>query len=309
MATDKIFTNWDKTHSDLWSHLPIRLEHEMHKSPAFSMNDLARLIEGYPRKYYNIMQTGPNRVWKEGDIGTLSGSEVISAIAAGELWLNLREVGSIDRRYNELVDRMFKEIATEIPSFQIPEYHQEGILISSPRAQVHYHADLPWQILVQIAGRKRVFIYPNTAPFITQQHLEDITLFNKEVDLPYRSWYDRHAQVFDLEPGQMLNWPLNTPHRVENLDSFCVSMTISYEDDKVRRAHAVNFSNGMLRHRFGYQPRSQNLHGPSYFAKRVMRKFLINGSWIRRERNARSPIEFTLDETQRGNGGDQTRAA
>ena len=36
MTTGKIFTKWDETHSDLWSHQPIRLEHEMHKSAAFS---------------------------------------------------------------------------------------------------------------------------------------------------------------------------------------------------------------------------------------------------------------------------------
>jgi hypothetical protein len=46
MTTGKIFTKWDET--ELWSHAPIRLEHEMHKSPAFSMDDLARLIENYP---------------------------------------------------------------------------------------------------------------------------------------------------------------------------------------------------------------------------------------------------------------------
>ena len=312
MTTEKIFGKWNETHSELWSHQPIRLEHELHNSPAFSMNDLAELIKGYPRQHYNIVQTGAlgsNRVWREGDIGDLSGSEVIAAISAGELWLNLREVGSVDSRYSELVDRMFEEIASKIPSFEIPKFHQEGILISSPRAQVHYHADLPWQILVQIAGRKRVYIYPNTAPFVTQRHLEDITLFNKEVDLPYKDWYDNHAQAFDIEPGQMLSWPLNTPHRVENLDTFCVSMTISYEDDEVRRSQVVNFANGMLRHRFGYQPKSRNLHGPSYFAKRVMRKFLREGSWIRRERSARSPIEFRLDTTRPGNTDDQTRAA
>ncbi len=49
MTTSKIFSHWDETHSQLWNRQPIRLEHEMHKSPAFSMDDLARLIEGYPR--------------------------------------------------------------------------------------------------------------------------------------------------------------------------------------------------------------------------------------------------------------------
>jgi hypothetical protein len=110
---------------------------------------------------------GSGRVWREGDLGNLSGREVIDAISRGELWLNLREVGSVDSRYRELVDRIFEEVAAKVPGFKVPERHQAGILISSPRAQVYYHADLPSQALVQIAGRKRVYVYPNTAPFIT----------------------------------------------------------------------------------------------------------------------------------------------
>ena len=75
MTTGQIFTKWDETHSELWSHQPIRLEHEMHKSPAFSMDDLAKLIESYPREHYSLVQTGAkgsSRVWREGDIGNLS---------------------------------------------------------------------------------------------------------------------------------------------------------------------------------------------------------------------------------------------
>ena len=151
---------------------------------------------------------------------------------------------------------MFEEIAAKVPDFEVPN-HQAGILISSPDAQVYYHADLPGQGLIQIAGRKRVYVYPNTAPFITPQHLEDIALFDVEVDMPYAPWYDGHAQVFDLEPGQMLNWPLNAPHRVENLGTVNISMTVSYGNDEIRRAQIVNLANGLLRHRFGYTPKSQ----------------------------------------------------
>jgi hypothetical protein len=204
---------------------------------------------------------------------------------------------------------MFEEVAARVPGFEVPEFHQAGILISSPRAEVYYHADLPWQALVQISGRKRVYVYPNTAPFITPRHLEDITLFNVEVDLPYQDWYDNHAKVLDIGPGQMLNWPLNAPHRVENLDTFSVSMTISYTDDENRRSEVVNFANGMLRHRFGYQPKSRNLRGPSYFAKRVMRKLLHNSSWIKRERSMRAPIDFRLDAAQPGEIVDASKAA
>jgi hypothetical protein len=312
MTTGKIFTKWDQTHSDLWSHQPIRLEHEMHKSAAFSMDDLARLIESYPRGQYSLVKTGArgsSRVWREGDIGNLSGREVIEAISRGGLWLNMRDVGAVDSRYRKLVDRMFEEVAAKVPGFEIPKAHQESILISSPDAQVYYHADLPGQSLIQIAGRKRVYVYPNTAPFIRPEHLEDIALFNVEVDLPYKEWYEDYAKVLDIGPGQMLGWPMNAPHRVENLDTFSVSMTISYTNDEIRRSEILNLANGMLRHRFGYTPKSRSLRGPSFFAKAVIQKLLRDGRWIKRERSIRRPIDFRLDRAQPGKIVDLPKAA
>jgi hypothetical protein len=311
MTTGKIFTKWDDTHSELWSHQPIRLEHAMHKQPAFSMHELAKLIENYPREHYSLVKTGAkgsSRVWREGEIGKLSGLEVIEAISRGGLWLNLRNVTSVDRRLREMVDRMFAEIGAKVPGFDAPT-HQAGILISSPDAQVYYHADLPGQGLIQIAGRKRVYIYPNTPPFIRPEHLEDIALFDVEVDIPYASWYDQHAQVIDLEPGQMLNWPLNAPHRVENLGVVNISMTVSYVNDEIRRAQILHLANGMLRHRFGYTPKSRSLRGPSFFAKQVMQKLLRDGKWVKRERSVRRPIDFRLDETELGKIVDLPKAA
>ena len=235
--------------------------------------------------------------------------EVIEAISRGGLWLNMRDVGMVDSRYRKLVDQMFEEICARVPGFEMPEGHQESILISSPDAQVYYHADLPGQSLVQIAGRKRVYVYPNTAPFITSRHLEDIALFNVEVDLPYKDWYDDHAKVLDIGPGQMLGWQMNAPHRVENLDTFSVSMTISYTNDEIKRHEVVNLANGLMRHRFGYTPKTRNLRGPSYFAKRLMQKLLRDGKWVKRERNVRRPIDFRLDTARPGEIIDLPKAA
>ena len=92
----------------MWNHQPIRLEHSMHNSPAFSMDAIARLIESYPREHYSLVKTGAkgsSRVWREGEIGNLSGRQVIDAISRGGLWLNMRNVGAIDSRYRQLVDK------------------------------------------------------------------------------------------------------------------------------------------------------------------------------------------------------------
>ena len=311
MPKGKVFTTWDDTHSALWGHRPIKLVTDLHRAPLFSTETLATLIERYPREQYSLVQTGARgarRVWREGEIGDLSGRQVMDAIAGGGLWLNMREVGAVDSRYHALIDDMFDEISARVPGFEASG-HQEGILISSSDAQVYYHADLPGQGLIQIAGRKRVYVYPNTPPFITPQHLEDIALYNVEVDMPYESWYDQHAQVFEIGPGEMLNWQLNAPHRVENLDTFSVSMTVSYTNDSIRRAEIVNLANGLLRHRFGYTPRTRNLRGPSFFAKAVLQKLYRDSGWVRRQRNARRPIEFRLDTASPGEIIDLPKAA
>ena len=311
MSKTNVFTDWDDTHSLLWEQQPIRLAHELHKSPLFSMDRLAELIERYPREHYSLVQTGAKdarRLWREGEIGNLSGRQVIDVIAGGGLWLNLRNVSGVDSAYKTMLDGMFEEIAAKVPGFQAPK-HQSGILISSPDAQVYYHADLPGQGLIQIAGRKRVYLYPASAPFIKPEHLEDIALFDVEVDMPYADWYDAHAKVFELEPGQMLNWPLNAPHRVENLGSVNISMTVSYVNDEIRRAQIVNLANGLLRHRFGYTPKSRSRRGPSYFAKAVMQKLMRDSGWVKRERSARRPIDFRLDAAQPGKIVDLPKAA
>lgn len=302
MATGRIFTNWDGNQVRLWGRQPIRLDHALHRQPAFSMDDLARLIEHYPREHYSLVKTGANgsnRVRREGEIGRLRGHQVIEAISRGGLWLNLRNVTLVDRRYREMIEQMFGEIAARVPRFDTPT-HQAGILISSPDAQLHYRAELLGRNLVQIAGRQRVYIYPNSAPFIWPEHLENIALFGAETQIPYESWYDWHARVVDLEPGQMLNWPLNAPYRVDNLDAVNVSMTISYVNEDIRRTQILHLANGMLRHRFGYRPRSRSIRGTSFFIKQAMQRLLRDGKGMKCEQAVRRPIDFRLDESHLG---------
>ena len=284
----------------LWGHQPLRLGHGLHTHALFTRAALARLIETYPREHYALISMGgaaESRAWREGDLGGAPGELVLDAIAAGRLWLNLRNVSGVFAEYGALLDDIFAELKGVLPEFA-PRSWQSGILISSPTAQVYYHADLPGQLLWQIAGKKRVFLYPNTPPFITQRDLEDIALFDVEVDLPYAPWYDEHAKVFDLTPGQMLSWPLNAPHRVENLDSVNVSMTVSFSSRETRRREILHLANGLLRHRFGIEPKSTRIEGMGFLAKAVLQKLLRDSNWVKQQRAARRKVEFQLDATK-----------
>ena len=98
----------------------------------------------------------------------------------------------------------------------------------------------------------------------------------------------------------MVYWPTNAPHRVENQDCLNISLTIDFLTEPIRRAQIVALANGLLRHRFGWQPRSRSIQGPSYWTKVVLQKALRNGSWIRQARLARRAVEFRLDRTAPG---------
>lgn len=294
---DEIITHWSGREAELWPSQPLHLSHALNRHPLFSFEALAELIDRYPREHYSLIHMGAaegKREWREGDIGGVSGAKVIEAIANGRMWLNLRNVSGVACEHRALLDRLFAELSDKMPGFHAPK-RQSGILISSPAAQVYYHCDLPGQILYQMHGTKRVYVYPAHAPFVTHEHLENIALYDLEVDMPHERWYDEHAEIFELKPGRFLSWPLNAPHRVENVEGINVSMTVSYTSPAIRRGEVVSLANGLLRHRFGIAPRSRSLEGPSYWGKAALQKVLRDSKWVKRERGARRSVEFRLD--------------
>lgn len=292
----QIFTDWQEKHARLWGRHPIRLSHSLHESELFSRDALIDLVARYPREHYSVihMGAGDERYWKEGEFGARDGAAMFEAIEAGRLWLNLRCADTVDAAYRSLLDQMFTEIAAHTGRSDFP-MASLGILVSSPDAQVYYHSDLPNQSLWQIAGRKRVWVYPNTEPFLSDQDLERIAIFEKEVDLAYEPWYDEHAVSFDLEPGQMLHWPLNAPHRVQNLGCLNVSVTTEYWAADARLAHQVNMANGTLRHGLGFSPTNRATSGPGFWARRALNAVVSRTGWLEKVRTANKPIEFTAD--------------
>jgi hypothetical protein len=300
--SEAIFTSWNSTHEKLWGNQPVRLQHRLHTSPLFSDATLAELIEHYPRKHYSVVQVGERsgrRVWREGEIGGLSGAQVMETIAAGRLWLNLRNVQKVDNRYAELLEQILDEIRARVGLPAILS-RDAGILISSPNAQVYYHSDLSGQSLWQIRGKKRVYLYPPVPPFLSSEQVEKIILSGVEVDMEYASWYDEHAAVFDIEPGEMLNWPLYAPHRVDNHDCLNVSLTTEYWTEPIRRTLMMNFGNALLRQKLGITPRSHAIHGPGFWCKAALQAGVKRSGLLGRRGVHSRPVEFRLDPAGAG---------
>lgn len=300
---EPIFTNWTPELSAAWANKPLKASHRLHEHPLFSFDALADLINRYPREQYALVQMGPQgsprRTWREGDIGGLPGHKVIEAIKQGRMWLNLRNVAHVDTRYRDLLDQAFEEVDRNVGGYKTFN-RTSGILISSPNAQVYYHSDLPGQSLWQMHGRKRVFVYPAEPPFLTEEQLENIALYEVEVDMRYEPSYDQHAQVFEIGGGDMLHWQLNAPHRVENLDCLNVSMTTEYWTEDIRRSQMINMANGLLRSKAGLTPKSRATNGAGFWAKAVLQAGIKRSGLLKKERKARRPVEFKLDPEHLG---------
>jgi hypothetical protein len=293
-----VFHPWAADVSTGWNNQAMRLQHHLHEHPALQLDALCALIEHYPRSDYALVHTsrhGDGRArWREGDLNGTPGRVAIDAIAQGSLWLNLRQAHLHGTAYAQLLQQAYDEIAARVPGFSAGALKM-GILISSPRAQVHYHCDLPGQLLWQIHGRKRVWVYPAAAPCLQPEWLEDIAYTGFEFSLAYDPAFDRMALVFDLEPGQMLTWPLNAPHRVENADCLNVSVTTEHWTPENRRAQKVYLANAVLRHRLGLRPGGRALSGPGYWAKAALQAAWRRSPWAGATQRALRPVEFRLD--------------
>ncbi len=296
MAQD-IFTNWTQDHSQGWGHKPVLAQHSLHESPLFTREALSALIDTYPVEHFALVHVSHSgdskRVWREGELGGLSGAEVIDWIEAGKLWLNLRRAPEVDARYGTLLNAIFDELEIRVPNLTTFS-RSIGILISSPNASVPYHCDMPGQSLWQIMGSKRLYLYPNEERYLPQAELERIALYGIEVDMTYDPAFDREALVVDLMPGQMMSWPLNAPHRVENHGCLNVSVTTEYWTNDIRREQQVTMGNAVLRNVFGVQPRSRSITGPSFAAKAALQAAYRRSPWLKQARRARRPIDFRL---------------
>ena len=293
-----IITEWQPHHAELFGAFILHLQHRLHQSPLFADAALAELIERTPPEhcYVNTMDKRSHnpRSRREGAIAGLSGDAALAAVRNGNIWINIHKPDRTMPAYATLLGDIFAEFEGRVPGLKT--YKQSmTLLISSPKVQVYYHCDVPGQMLWQMRGAKRVYVYPNAAPFLTQPAMEKIVLGEAhETVMPYEPWFDDYAEAIDLEAGGMLHWPLNCPHRVVNHDCLNVSMTTEHWTDALRNVYAVNYANGVLRRTFGSRQLARHTSGPSFWAKAGLTAAMkISGAQTRRQR--RRTIDFAVD--------------
>lgn len=293
-----IFTDWTAKTSEAFGTGVLNLGHTLADTGLFTDDALADLIDRTPRQDYHVSTMDPGshdpRSRREGVIDGLDGRQVLDAVRNGHIWLNLRNPGAHASGYGDLLEAIYDELEDRVGDLKTFKQSMT-ILVSSPNVHAGYHCDIPGQTLWQVRGRKRVWVYPADERFLPKANLERILLGEAhEVSLGFHPSFDNHADVIDLEPGRMLTWPHNAPHRVVNHDCLNVSVTTEHWTPALRRAYAVNYANGILRSRFGFHALSTSTSGPAFLPKLALAAaYKLGGFQNRRHHKFR--IDFRVD--------------
>ena len=230
--------------------------HKLHENELFSDDGLIALIDRYPFDKLEVFTMGYDPKgwgeWRLGRRGTLDGRALLEAVKLGRIWLNLRKCNHYDSEIDKLCQALFAEMdgQTGVKTMK----HDFGLLISSPKAHVFYHLDMPLVMLCQLRGVKTVYLYPPHAPCVNDIELESIALREHDEQLKLDPSWDEMAFVHDLKPGEMLSWIQNAPHRIVNHDCVNVSASIEFMTPaSIWRANLL-YANGCLRRYFGLKP-------------------------------------------------------
>ncbi|WBQ09581.1 cupin-like domain-containing protein [Hyphomonadaceae bacterium ML37] len=272
--TEPVLIDWNEDKRAEFRNGVMTARHRLHMAPEFTDLALAALLERHPRELTDICTMGDDPAdresWRAGSACNMSGMQLIEAVREGKLWINLREAMNQDPVYKPIFDALFAQLKRLNPDYR-PISAYGGILISSPKAQVFYHADVSETLLLHVKGKKRFRIYPPRAPWLSDQSMEQILHKTQTEDIPFDRAWDADAAMIDLTPGSFVSWPLHAPHRVENLEGLNVSVTCEVVTRQSMMKNAVLHANGALR-RMGLNPRSSSPHGVQAVAKLAFSK-------------------------------------
>ena len=231
---------------------------------------LAEILDRYPAELcdinlYDYDDAGQVSL-RTGARGGLSGDQLLAAIQAGRLWVNLRqaEAGCPDLWRAAMGE--FARIQAAYPGMKAVT-NAGQLIISSPVAKVPYHFDAAGVVLFHLRGRKRLFIYPGDETHLPERAMEQVVARQTTEELPYSLAFEADAQVMDLEPGEALTWPLYAPHRVENLDRFCVSLSMDFQTWPTRFRNGAIYTNAVIRSRGGRPRFTDGMSTPELAAR------------------------------------------
>lgn len=178
----------------------------------------------------------------------------LSDIEHAAAWTSLLNVQS-DPQYRAVVDEVLDSIRPQVEAVDPGMCYRAGwIFLTSPRAVTPFHMDKEHNFILQVQGRKRIYVWDHRDTQVVSEHARDRfhRTHSREL-LQWREEYRERAQVFELEPGMGAYMPSTSPHMVENGDGPSITMSFTYYTRSTRRDALLHRTHDMLRGR-GWVP-------------------------------------------------------
>ncbi len=275
-------------------------QHRLAETGLFTDERLIEIFDTHPAEHLSVNTMGSDAdhfEWREGDRNGVSGEVLLELLKTGHLWVNCRKMLDCQPAYAKVFHAVYDELERGNPAFKA-EDRTANLLISSPTALVHYHVDLPVNMLWHLRGTKRVWVYPHfDYRFVAQQVIEKVCSGEYSEDVPYDAAFDNYALVYDVQPGQLLTWPQHAPHRVTNLEGLNVSLSTEHKNPRARRRINVHLANQFLRRNVGWGYQATNVDGPVAHLKQALARTVRIGQKIfaKPEVPYTYPISFKVD--------------
>lgn len=244
--------DWDAF--DPWTIVPVR--HRLMQHPLLQMDALVELgrrldQRGSVRTHSDDATAGtpfnaaprlhPNRA---GAVATLAG------IAEAKAWMSLLNIQT-DPLYRTLVDEVLDGLAPGIARRDPGMCYRAGwIFVSSPRAVTPFHFDTEHGFILQVRGRKTLYVWdPHDTVAASDQARDLFHATHRRDLLRWDESLRARARVFHLEPGDGAYMPSTSPHLVENGDEPSITISLTFYTDSTRRKATLHRVHQRLRER------------------------------------------------------------
>jgi hypothetical protein len=234
---------------------PFLVHHQLANHPLFAIPRLLDLAKSLPESCVEYNEGNiPTNMGNQASPRTgLSTEETIRRIQEVHSWMVLKYVEQ-DRDYRRLLDACLDQIR-ELSEPILPGMcKREGfIFLTSPHSVTPFHVDPEHNFLLQVRGRKLVSIFdPADTSVVTEAEIER-GLFGKNRNLIYKTEFQERGQLFKLEAGMGLYFPVVAPHWVKNGEEVSISFSITFRSQSSERCGAVRQFNASVRQR-GFHP-------------------------------------------------------
>jgi hypothetical protein len=224
---------------------PIRVKHSLAHNPLFEIEALLDAADRLPSSLIEC-NAGivPISCPDSGSAGEgLSPRQIVERMRNEKLWLGLKKIDLLPE-YREIIEVLLSAVGESISDTHPGINNLEGyVFISSAGTIVPYHMDTEHNFLLQIRGRKAMYMLDHTDPAVLRE--EDLERYHTNTTRRMRFDLALHscADEWCLEPGEGMHVPVTQPHYVENGDSLSISLSVTFNTPRQQaraRIYKVN---------------------------------------------------------------------